>query len=179
MIQVNSGQRAGDFATRHRAWLLIQARNVCRNETDAEDLVQEALLRFIKTFDKLESLPEEKACAAWLVTTLTHLFYDQCRRQRVQADGAKDPFLSNEAVVEPETPARPVYDAITDEQFAQALHSLSPKIRTTFEMHAAGRKYQDIASALGIPMGTVAKRLHDARTKLREFFQSHTHEGVH
>jgi RNA polymerase sigma-70 factor (ECF subfamily) len=179
MSTAKSAPRAGEFAQRHRSWLLAQARGLCRNETDAEDLVQETLLRFIQNFDKLETLPAERTCAAWLVTTLTHLFYDQCRKQRVQGQSAREPLLSAEAVAAPEPAARPVYDTISDEQFSQALHALSPKIRTTFEMHAAGQKYQDISRSLGIPVGTVAKRLHDARTRLRELLLPRTKTEVH
>jgi RNA polymerase sigma-70 factor (ECF subfamily) len=46
-------------------------------------------------------------------------------------------------------------------------------------MHAAGQKYQDISRSLGIPVGTVAKRLHDARAKLRALLQPKTESGVH
>jgi RNA polymerase sigma-70 factor (ECF subfamily) len=152
---------------------------VCRNESDAEDLVQEALLRFIQTFEKFESLPPVRDCEGWLVKTLTNLFYDQCRRRKVQADGAKDPTLSAEAVEAEPPPVESVYDTITDEQFAQSLQVLSPKVRTTFEMHAAGKKYQDIARELGIPAGTVGKRLHDARAKLREFLQRFKKPEIH
>jgi len=174
-----SEQWAGQFATRHRAWLLAQANNLCRNATDAEDLVQDTLLRFIQNFGQLETRPNERSCEAWLVTTLTHRFYDQCRRRRVQSEGAKDPHLRNEAVVDPDEPgSRPVYDSLTDEQFSEALQALSPKIRATFELHAAGKKYQDIARSLGIPVGTVSKRLHDARARLREFLLQHIQSGV-
>ncbi|HVG60989.1 MAG TPA: RNA polymerase sigma factor [Hyalangium sp.] len=172
MSQAKHGHSAGAFATQQRAWLLAKARNMCRGTTDAEDLVQETLLRFIQTFERAESLPSERTCAAWLVTTLTNLFYMQCRKLKVQAQSARDPLLSEEAVVEPELPAPKAGDTITNEQFAQALQKLSPKVRTTFEMHAAGKKYQDIAHTLGVPVGTVAKRLYDARAKLREFLQS-------
>ena len=180
MSKVKSGHRAaGEFATQRRRWLVVQARNVCRDASDAEDLVQEALLRFIQSFEGLESLPSARACEAWLVTTLTNLFYDQCRKRKVQAQGAQDPRLSEEAVVTLEPPSREAYDDITDELFAQALSTLSPKIRATFELHAKGKKYQDIAQALGIPVGTVAKRLYDAREKLRDFLLRHTKKGVH
>lgn len=172
MSQAKHGHPAGTFAMQQRGWLLGKARNMCRNATDAEDLVQETLLRFIQTFERVESLPSERTCAAWMVTTLTNLFYMQCRKQRVQEQSARDPHLSNEAVVEPELPAQNPGDTLTNEQFAQALEKLSPKVRTTFEMHAAGKKYQDIAHSLGVPVGTVAKRLHDARAKLRELLQS-------
>ncbi len=172
MSQGKQGHPAGAFATQQRAWLLAKARNMCRNATDAEDLVQETILRFIQTFERAEPLPTERACAAWLVTTLTNLFYMQCRKQRVQEQSARDPLLSEEAVVTPEPPTPGAGDTVTNEQFAQALQKLSPKVRTTFEMHAAGKKYQDIANSLGVPVGTVAKRLHDARAKLREVLQS-------
>jgi RNA polymerase sigma-70 factor (ECF subfamily) len=178
MDKAKSEQRAGEFATRYRAWLLAQAKNLCRNATDAEDLVQDALLRFIQTFGQREALPNERSCEAWLVTTLTHLFYDQCRRRRVQAQGAQEPHLSNEVVEAPEPDSRPVYDTLTDEQFSEALQALSPKMRATFEMHASGKKYQDIARSLGIPVGTVSKRLHDARARMREFLLRHIHSGV-
>jgi RNA polymerase sigma-70 factor (ECF subfamily) len=179
MSQVKHAHPAGAFATQQRAWLLAKARNMCRNATDAEDLVQEALLRFIQNFERAESLPNERVCAAWLVTTLTNLFYMQCRKQKVQEQSARDPLLSEEAVVAPEPPAQKAGDTVTNEQFAQALQKLSPKVRTTFEMHAAGKKYQDIANSLGVPVGTVAKRLHDARAKLREILQSSFSSWVH
>ncbi len=172
MSQAKHEHPVGAFAMQQRGWLLAKARNMCRNATDAEDLVQETLLRFIQTFERAEPLPSERTCAAWMVTTLTNLFYMQCRKQRVHEQSAKDPQLSNEAVVEPELPVQKPADTITNEQFAQALEKLSPKVRTTFEMHAAGKKYQDIAQSLGVPVGTVAKRLYDARAKLREVLQS-------
>jgi RNA polymerase sigma-70 factor (ECF subfamily) len=165
---------AGQFVTQRRKWLVAQARNVCRNASDAEDLVQEASLRFLQRYAELESSPNDRSCEAWLVITLKHLFIDQCRRRKVQAQRAQDPHLSAEAVVTPEPPSQEVYDTLTDEQFAEALQALSPKIRTTFELHAAGKKYQDISRSQGIPVGTVAKRLHDARAKLREFLQRYT-----
>ncbi|PTL81268.1 RNA polymerase sigma factor [Vitiosangium sp. GDMCC 1.1324] len=62
---------------------------------------------------------------------------------------------------------RPVRGPSTT-RFAQALETLSPKLRTTFELHAAGQKYQDIGRSLGLSIGTVSKRLHDARAKLQK-----------
>ncbi len=153
----------------------MEARKWCRNTSDAEDLVQETSIRFLQKYGQLESPGNDRSCEAWLVTTLTHLFYDQCRRRKVQERGAQDPHLREEAVVTIEPPTEEVYDKITDEVFAKALEELSPKIRPTFEMHAAGKKYQDIARALGVPVGTVAKRLHDARAKLRDVLERYTH----
>jgi RNA polymerase sigma-70 factor (ECF subfamily) len=177
MSKNKSGHQIGEFATRHKAWLLAQARIMCRNAADAEDLVQEAILRFMLSFDSVELQPDERPYEEWLLVTLTHLFYDQCRKRQAQAQGAMDPVLNNKAVVVQEPPSLSVYDTITDEQFAEALRALSPHLRHTFEMRAAGMRIQDIARSIGISVGTVAMRLHDARTKLRRLLDQSNSGG--
>lgn len=171
--------RAGEFAAQRRGKLLGMAKRLCRNGADAEELVQETLYRFLRGFGEVAVLPSERTCESWLVTTLTNLFYDQCRKQQVQAQGAKDPLLSGEATVVQEAPAQPVYDSITQEQFNQALQELSPKARAAFDLHLAGKKYVDIARILGIKPGTARKRLHDARDKLRELLRPYLTPGGH
>jgi RNA polymerase sigma-70 factor, ECF subfamily len=161
------------FVERYREWLLVKARSVCRNPHDAEDLAQETLLRFIQASGRGEGFPSQKACETWLTTTLTRLVHDQWRASRSQSHWAKDPSLNGEAQRARESSARPVYDTLTDAQFAQALAALSPKLRTTFELHAAGQKYQDIGRSLGLSLGTVSKRLYDARAKLQKLLLPH------
>jgi RNA polymerase sigma-70 factor (ECF subfamily) len=141
--------------------------------------VQEAIARFIEEFGKVQTLPDERACASWLATTLTNLFNDQCRKRRVQENGARDPILSGESSVEQAPSTLSAYEQITEEQFAQAVHTLSPKNRAVFELHLAGMKYQDIARSLDLKVGTVAKRLHDGRAKLRTFLQRFLTPGLH
>jgi RNA polymerase sigma-70 factor (ECF subfamily) len=177
MSHPQSGQPAEEFATQCRGWLLAQARNVCRNPSDAEDLVQETLLRFIQK-GELNALPAKERWEGWLVKTLSNLFMDQCRRRKVQQRGAADPSLHEEALVLPGPPSLSLYDSITDEQFAQAVQeALSPALRETFRMHMAGKKMLEIGRSLGIPEGTVRKRLHDARVKLREFLRRGNSSG--
>jgi RNA polymerase sigma factor (sigma-70 family) len=180
--QLMSGAKsgcAGEFATQRRGKLLAMAMRLCRNAADAEELVQETLYRFLRGFGEVEVLPNDRTCESWLVTTLTNLFYDQCRKQRVQAQGAKDPLLSDEAMARQESTPQPVYDSITQAQFNQALQELSPKARAAFDLHLAGKKYVDIARILGIKPGTARKRLHDARDKLRELLQPYLTPGGH
>lgn len=157
----------GDFAMQRRPLLLMRAKNVCRNATDAEDLVQDTIVRFIQSFGSIGVPPEPRVCEAWLMRVLQNLFIDQCRKRKVQDLGAKEPSLSNE-VAAPEPAADTVFDAITPEQISEALDNLSPKLRETFKLHLSGKKYLEITEILGIPMGTVAKRMHDARHKLHK-----------
>jgi RNA polymerase sigma-70 factor, ECF subfamily len=179
MIHPQSGRQAEEFATQCRGWLLAQARNVSRNASDAEDLVQETLLRFIQK-GEAKALPGEEHWEGWLVKTLSNLFMDQCRRRKVQERGAADPSLNAEAPVLQGPSAPSVYDTLTDEQFEHAVgETLSPMLRDTLMMHMAGKRMAEIGRTLGIPEGTVRKRLHDSRVKLREFLQQYIPPGDH
>lgn len=162
-----------------RERLLARARNVCRDRSDAEDLVQETLVRFIQTFEKVVVPPDPRSCESWMMTTLINLFYGQCRKRKVQEENAKEPSLSNELVTPLEPSAGSVFDVVTSEHLAKALPLLSPKLRETFVLHAEGKSYQEIAQAFGVPVGTVAKRLYDARAKLRELLQRFISPEVH
>ncbi|WP_158621456.1 RNA polymerase sigma factor [Corallococcus aberystwythensis] len=168
-----SAQRLGELAMQHRDWLLSQARNLCRNETDAEDLVQETILRFIKAFNGSESLPDRKTCGSWLNTTLSNLFFSQCRKQQVQKKHLPDPTRQEQTEAASKHAALPDLDDVTPEQLARAVETLSPPMRTTYELYAQGMKYRDIALALNIPVGTVSKRLHDIRAKLGAILRPH------
>ncbi|WP_186001731.1 RNA polymerase sigma factor [Corallococcus sp. Z5C101001] len=172
MNTVGSGQWASEFARKNRAWLLARAEGLCRNRSDAEDLVQEALLRFIKRYDGVEAPPDPKLPSAWLIKTMTNLFYDQCRRRKVRSQREKDPILTESNRVEPEPEAGLLSDDITLEQLSEALGQLNPTMRATFEQHVQGKKYRDIARFFGVPVGTVSKRLHDIRSKLRSFLST-------
>jgi RNA polymerase sigma-70 factor (ECF subfamily) len=172
MSIARSRHRAGELAMQHRDWLLSQAKNMCRDESDAEDLVQEALLRFIKKYSEAEVLPDRRTSGALLITTLTNLFNDQCRRRQVRAQGVKDPALSERTDLEPEPAPRLLSETVTIEQVSEVLQTLSPTMQETFKLHVEGKKYREIARSVGIPVGTVSKRLHDIRAKLRAFFSS-------
>ncbi len=150
------------------------AKRWCRNESDADDLVQEASTRFLQKYAQVANPESEASCLAWLATTINNLFFDQCRRTKVQVQGAQDPHLREEAVVTIEPLSPEVYDQIDEEMIDKAIQSLSPTLRTTYEMHVAGKKYQEIALALGIPVGTVGKRISDARAKLRDYLKRNT-----
>ncbi len=162
----------------YRDWLLGQARNLCRNPADADDLVQETLMRFM-TYFLDRPLPVERACGAWLAHTRNHLFVDQCRRRQVRSRASQDPHLRNEVVEAHAHASTLASEAVTPELFSQAMQRLSPKLRETVELHSRGKTYQESAALLGVQIGTIAKRLHDARASLREYLSQHLHLGEH
>lgn len=168
-------QQAGAFAMQRQSRLMGQAVKLCGDAIDAEDLVQEVIARFIQEFSKKDHFPPDPIGEAWLVRTLSNLFYGQCKKLRTQANRALDPTLRAE---DQQAAPAPAYATITSEQFSEALASLSPKLRETFELRRAGKKYEEIASLLGIPVGTVKKRLHDARMQLREYLETFLPPGA-
>jgi RNA polymerase sigma-70 factor (ECF subfamily) len=169
MSDEKSQQWAWEFAQQRRRFLVAQARNICRNSSEAEDLVHEAIVRFVQNAHRLETR-NERVCESYLVRTLKNIFFDQCRKKKVEEQGAQDPHLSEQTVEVPEPDVPDIQDLITHEHFEAGLKTLSPKLRETFELYAAGKSYQEISKLLGVPVGTVGKRLSDARAKLREFF---------
>lgn len=173
-----SGHWAWEFAMQRRARLLAYAKKVCRNANEAEDLVQETTLRFGEAFKMVAEPRPVGVCESWMITTMDNLFFGLCRKRKVQEAGAQEPSLRNEIVLPPEHSRETLSETITPERLAAALPKLSPKLRETFELHAAGKSYQEISQELGIPVGTVAKRLYDARVKLRELLQGPTDPGV-
>jgi RNA polymerase sigma factor (sigma-70 family) len=170
----NRGHWGWEFVTQRRSQFLLLARNLCGNASDAEDLLHETIVRFIQAADTGKAPMEARQCEAWLVRALRNLFTDLCRKRRVQEQGAKEPSLSAEAAPTQEYAADPIYDSITSEQVGEALDKLSPKLRETFKLHLTGKKYHEIAKLLGIPTGTVGKRIHDARERLHELLKPST-----
>ncbi|OJT23601.1 hypothetical protein BO221_16500 [Archangium sp. Cb G35] len=170
--------RLEPFIVRLRPWLLNKAFHLSKNRTDAEDLVQEAIARFLKALAKVESLPSENLCEAWLITTMTNCFVDQCRRQTTEKQGAQDPTLERMTMGQESEP-KPLSDTISDEDFAVLMKKLSPTLRATVELRAAGLRYHEIAQAQNTTTSTVGKRLSDARKKLMKMLAPILGPGDH
>jgi len=161
----------------HRVALEAHARRLLRGrEHEAADVVQEALERFLRRFLE-EPPPPEPACALWLHTTLTNVCISFWRKLQVRRRAATDPAVQLVAVPQPVEPLDSpptrtaldtVLDKFTNEGFKEAVESLSPKRRVTYELHMLGLSHAQIALQLGLQETAVRKRIHDARKILRE-----------
>ena len=121
---------------------------------DAEDVVQEALLRAWRrrgTFRAELGTPR-----AWLVAVLL----DRARRHRVRS--RRVTVLAADGAAAPATP-----DESLD--LDRAIAALPPRQRQAITLHyLADLSVADIAAVLGIAAGSVKSALHDARARLRE-----------
>jgi RNA polymerase sigma-70 factor (ECF subfamily) len=126
------------------------------NAADAEDLVQDTLLRAFRSF---EQFAPGTNIRAWLYTILHRARVDGLRRSGRSPETV-------ELVDEGPAPAVPVDGPALD--LARALERLPPAFRDAVLLRdVEGLSYQEIAAAMEIPIGTVMSRIHRGRAQLR------------
>jgi RNA polymerase sigma-70 factor (ECF subfamily) len=137
------------------------ARSLTRDETQAEDLVQDTLVR---AYERHGSFRSGGNLRGWLLSIL-HTFIDGRRRHTAEARRLE------EAAVVTETAAPPAQESqVRFQQVQAAFLRLPDEQRAALHLVAIeGLPYQEAADALGIPVGTLMSRLGRARTTLRGF----------
>ena len=148
--------------------MLRVARAITRNTHDAEDIVQETLLRAYRAIDRFDG----RHPRAGLLTILRNTHINRNRRRRPEL--LRDPDTQLERLAQSPTEddaARP--DRFVDQEFdadvEAALESLSPAFGEVIDLvDIQGLSYAEAAEAIGVPVGTVMSRLHRGRKKIRE-----------
>ena len=139
-----------------------------RDRTEAEDLVQETCVRAVQA---VESLRPDSNVKSWLFTILRNIWFNRLRRRRaapkmVELDG--DESIAEIAVEASKDPYALYVSKVERELVREAIQQLSEEFREIIVLREYGElSYQEIASVLGCPVGTVMSRLGRARTKLR------------
>lgn len=140
-----------------------------RNRTEAEDLVQETCLRALRAMDKLR--PDSNA-KSWLFTILRNIWFNQLRQCRTAPEMLEldlDGNGPNQAASPAKDPHATYVSNIEQERVRAAIHQLSEEFREIIILREYEElSYQEIASVLECPMGTVMSRLARARSKLRD-----------
>jgi RNA polymerase sigma-70 factor, ECF subfamily len=143
--------------------LFKTACRLTRNVHDAEDLVQETLLRAYRAFDRFESGTNIRA---WLYTILHRVHLDGVRRT-LRRPGLTE--LPEEGVP---VPAAQESIATGGLDLARALARLPEPFRTTVALRdVQDLRYDEISKIVGVPMGTVMSRIHRGRKLLREMLR--------
>lgn len=152
------------LVARHLPELRKRAVRLTRGRTDADDLVQDALL---SAFRWRAGLRSPDVARYWLFRILTNTFIDRLRRRRVRPQEVS-------LAVEPTAPdlddSAPWGEVSVDEVRA-AVDELPADVRDAFRMYTfEGCRYATIARAQGVATGTVGTRIMRARARLRERF---------
>jgi RNA polymerase sigma factor (sigma-70 family) len=147
-----------------RQQLYYFALGLTKDRENAQDLVQESILRAITFRDKFRDNTNFKA---WVYTIVKNTFINGHRRNkrtRVIMDSVE---REREQVSRVQTPAT-VEANVKRTEIERSLNQLDPAFRTPFMMHFEGFKYNEIAARMSIPVGTVKSRIHQARQRLQE-----------
>ncbi|HVE85555.1 MAG TPA: RNA polymerase sigma factor, partial [Myxococcales bacterium] len=105
--------RFADFAREHRPLLLATARRLTRSESDAHDLVQDALERALRRFS---ALPAGSNPRGWVFTILHNAFIDRCRSDRGRAERSTPVDQLEERLAAPSHEDPAAWEQVTPEQ---------------------------------------------------------------
>src|ERR1700683_2349423 len=141
------------------------ARWLSRSPADAEDIVQEAMLRAFRGFDGFRG----GDARPWLLTIVRNCWRNSGAAQRRHGH---TPLPENENDMPPSEAADPEAVAISAGESRQ-LNAMLAKLPTEFREVLILREmedmsYRDIAAVTSVPMGTVMSRLARSRAMLRE-----------
>jgi RNA polymerase sigma-70 factor (ECF subfamily) len=152
-------------------------RRLTGETADAEDLVQETLLRAWRGWG---SFTAGSNVRAWLLTILRNTFISRWRSKRkegtpVSLDDA-DPHAIHRAVGGTD-PEGTFFERVVDQHVVRAVEALPEEFREALVLSdLEGLPYAEVAEVLGIPVGTVKSRLFRARRILQHKLHDHAVE---
>ena len=151
------------------------ALRMTRNPADAEDLVQETMLRAYRAFDRFEAGTNLKA---WLFRIMTNAYINTYRKKqrepkKVSADEIEDFDLFQELKNHDPNINRSaetaVLDSIVDSDIIDALDDLPEQFRMAVVLSdLEDFSYAEMAEIMDVPLGTVMSRLHRGRKALQK-----------
>lgn len=150
------------------------ALTITRAPADAEDLVQDTLVRAYRAIDRFDG----RHPRAWLLTIMRNAQINRTRRRRPDLLHDADE-VERRAATTADTSAQPEDAAmagVLDERLGAALDALPLKFRQVVDLiDVSELSYQEAGEVLGVPVGTVMSRLSRARKRLRDHL---TRQGV-
>jgi RNA polymerase sigma-70 factor (ECF subfamily) len=153
------------------------ARWLLRNDHDAEDVMQEAMVRAFRFFEGFRG----DNARAWLLTVVrnsAYSFLQQNRARELATELDEDLITEAEAVRGTETPEVLLLRSAQQRILNEAVEALPVEFREVFVLREIeGLSYKEIADLARIPIGTVMSRLSRARRQLRAAVARREHTG--
>lgn len=155
--------------------LYAGAMRMTRNPADAEDLVQETMMRAYRSFDRFE---EGTNLKAWLFRIMTNAYINTYRKKqrepkKVSHDELEEFDLYRELKEhDPQwdaTPENIVLANLVDSDIVEAIDDLPEQFRLAVVLSdVEGFSYAEMAEIMDVPLGTVMSRLHRGRKALQK-----------
>ena len=135
------------------------------DKDEAEDLLQETMLRTLDNKDKFDSGTNFKG---WMYTIMRNIFINNYRkvvRDQTFIDQTDNLYHLNLPQDGSSENTERAYDL---KEMHRIVNSLPREYKVPFSMHVSGFKYREIAEKLGLPLGTVKSRIFFTRQKLQQ-----------
>jgi len=157
----------------HMDALYRTALRMTKNEGDAEDLVQGAMVKAYRNWDKFET---GSNCRAWLFKIMTNIFINDYRSKSrapvsINMDDIDDNFLLGQlaTVSGSDDPEKRLFAKVFDDDVRKAIEELPDDFRIVVILSfLEGFSYQEIADIVDLQLGTVKSRLHRGRKLLQK-----------
>lgn len=150
------------------------ALNLTMNDEDAQDLLQETMLKALTYRDKFV---EKTNLKAWLYTIMKNTFINNYRRAvktNTIIDQTKELYYinipQNSGFASPES-------SFAFKEMSTVVNDLEDEYRVPFTMFLEGFKYKEIAEHLNLPIGTVKSRIFIARQKLMTILKDYSRKN--
>jgi RNA polymerase sigma-70 factor (ECF subfamily) len=173
--QANDRAAFNEIVLRYKAKVYNYISRMVRNALDAEDLTQET---FVRAYLSIRSFQSRASLNTWLFRIATNLCIDYSRKQKTHLPALSLTQEQGEEVgsdVQRDIPdlafdpQRLLLNKELGRRLEEALHQLPEKLRTVVLLYdIEGLSYEEIASIVECPLGTVKSRLFNARAALRE-----------
>jgi RNA polymerase sigma-70 factor (ECF subfamily) len=163
----------------HLSALYGAALRLCRNEGDAEDLVQEAMLRAYRFFDTFEAGTN---CKAWLFRILTNVFRNRYREREREQEildqvESSDANLGQFLAAAPRDTETALLGRMVSSDVEQALAAVPTEFRLAVVLaDLEDFSYKEIAEIMECPAGTVMSRLYRGRKILQKLLYRYARE---
>lgn len=172
-----TGQRARDTfeedALQHLDAMYGLACRLTRNTAQAEDLVQDAMVKAMRSFHQFESGTNLKA---WLMRVVTTTFLNHYKRKSLEqntfegpdAEALNESWMSAESLRGMRSVEDNAIAPLLREELSRAVDELPEDFRLAVVLSDVEElSYKEIAEVMGCPVGTVMSRLHRGRSILK------------
>jgi RNA polymerase sigma-70 factor (ECF subfamily) len=167
---------AGDLYDRYASRIYGLGLVMLGNESAAEDLVQDAFVKLLRTADRYD--PERGSLDTWVLLVARSLALDTLRRRVLEARTleATRPLDDADPEPGPDTVAE-TQDLV--ERARRAMTGLTDGQRAALELaYFGGKTSAEVAELEGIPLGTAKTRIRSGLLRLREALQTDAHGGA-
>ena len=153
---------------RHESRMYSVAIRMCGNREDAQDCVQDAMLRIYRALDRFKG---QSSFSTWVYRITMNTCLDELRRRKVRASTSLDTLLESgwSPTDETDTPERHAIDSERRRALEKAIGSLPEDMRSAIVLREMqGLSYEEISDVLSVNVGTIKSRISRGREKLRE-----------